>query len=176
MDHHWLNGHEFGQALGVDDGQGGLMCCSPWGRKELDMTEWRNWLNRDFQLKAGELNLIFCFRLFPSIYVSCSPKSITHFLKHNIWLTIWLSCYRVHFLASVSARWFNEMKFLSRECTFRWCVPFVHNMFHYVIYTKRNVFIPFYSFTSIPCAGDETMTQLNQADDNDALGDWGGIK
>ena len=39
MDYHRLNGHEFGQALGVDDGQGGLMCCSPWGRKESDMTE-----------------------------------------------------------------------------------------------------------------------------------------
>ena len=37
--HHWLNGHEFEQALGVDDGQGGLACCSPWGRKELDTTE-----------------------------------------------------------------------------------------------------------------------------------------
>ena len=29
--HHRLNGHEFEQALGVDDGQGGLACCSPWG-------------------------------------------------------------------------------------------------------------------------------------------------
>ena len=28
--HHWLNGHEFGQALGVDDTQEGLVCCSPW--------------------------------------------------------------------------------------------------------------------------------------------------
>ena len=25
------------------DGQGGLVCCSPWGRKELNMTEWLNW-------------------------------------------------------------------------------------------------------------------------------------
>jgi len=32
---------EFEQALGVGDGQGGLACCSPWGRKELDMTEQR---------------------------------------------------------------------------------------------------------------------------------------
>ena len=31
--HHRLNGHEFEQALGVGDGQGGLVCCSPWGRK-----------------------------------------------------------------------------------------------------------------------------------------------
>ena len=37
--HHRLNGHEFEQALGVGDGQGGLACHSPWGRKESDMTE-----------------------------------------------------------------------------------------------------------------------------------------
>ena len=37
--HHRLNGHEFEQALGIDDGQESLACYSPWGRKELDMTE-----------------------------------------------------------------------------------------------------------------------------------------
>ena len=34
------NGHEFEQAPGVGDGQGGLVCCSPWGPKESDTTEW----------------------------------------------------------------------------------------------------------------------------------------
>ena len=34
---HQLNGHEPEKALGVGYGQGGLACCSPWGRKELDM-------------------------------------------------------------------------------------------------------------------------------------------
>ena len=37
--HHQLDGHEFEQALGVGDGQGGLVCYSPWGLKESDMTE-----------------------------------------------------------------------------------------------------------------------------------------
>ena len=37
--HHRLNGHEFEQALGVGDGQGGLVCYDSWGRKESDMTE-----------------------------------------------------------------------------------------------------------------------------------------
>ena len=37
--HHRLNGHEFEQAPRVSDGQGGLECCHPWGRKESDMTE-----------------------------------------------------------------------------------------------------------------------------------------
>ena len=43
--HHQLNGHEFEQALGVGDGQGGLECCSPRGYKEWDGTERLNCLN-----------------------------------------------------------------------------------------------------------------------------------
>ena len=40
--HHRLNGHEFEQAPGDGEGQGSLACCSPWGRKESDMTEQLN--------------------------------------------------------------------------------------------------------------------------------------
>ena len=40
--HHRLNGHEFGWALGVGVGQGGLVCCDSWGRKESDTTELLN--------------------------------------------------------------------------------------------------------------------------------------
>ena len=47
--HHWLNGHESEYTPGVGDVQGGLVCCSPWGRKESGMTEWLN---------ATELNWI----------------------------------------------------------------------------------------------------------------------
>ena len=41
--HHRLNGLGFGWTLGVGDGQGGLACCSSWGRKESDTTERLNW-------------------------------------------------------------------------------------------------------------------------------------
>ena len=37
--HHRLNGHEFESTSGVGDGQGSLVCCSPWVGKELDPTE-----------------------------------------------------------------------------------------------------------------------------------------
>ena len=40
--HYLLNGHGFGWTSGVSDGQGGLACCSSWGRKELDLTELLN--------------------------------------------------------------------------------------------------------------------------------------
>ena len=46
--HHWLDGHDFEQALGVGDGQGSLVCCSPWGCKESDTTEWLNWTGWNF--------------------------------------------------------------------------------------------------------------------------------
>ena len=40
--HHRLNEHEFEQALGDCEEQGSLVCCSPWGHKESNMTEWLN--------------------------------------------------------------------------------------------------------------------------------------
>ena len=39
---HWFDGHEFEQALGDGKGQGSLACCSSWGRKQSDTTEWLN--------------------------------------------------------------------------------------------------------------------------------------
>ena len=47
--HHRLDGLELEQVLGVGDGQGGLVCCSPWDRKELDITE---------QLKNNPIGLL----------------------------------------------------------------------------------------------------------------------
>ena len=40
--HHRLSGHEFGQTPGDSEGQGSLACCSPWGLKDLDMSERMN--------------------------------------------------------------------------------------------------------------------------------------
>jgi len=58
--HHLLDGHEFEQALGVGDGQGSLVCYSPRGCKELDMTERLNWTDSLLQLqKTSILNVCF---------------------------------------------------------------------------------------------------------------------
>ena len=54
--HHRFNGHEFGWTPGVGDGQGGLVCCCPWVRKELDMTEWLNWTELNWS--SLSLNLV----------------------------------------------------------------------------------------------------------------------
>ena len=42
--HHRLDGREFEWTPGVGDGQGGLVCCDSWGRKDSDKTEWLNWI------------------------------------------------------------------------------------------------------------------------------------
>ena len=54
--HHQLDGHEFEQALEVGDGQGRLVCCSPWGSKELDITEWMNWTEMNLYYENMVLN------------------------------------------------------------------------------------------------------------------------
>ena len=48
--HHWLNGHKFEWTPGVGDERGGLVCCSPWAHKELDMTERLNWTDKLLKL------------------------------------------------------------------------------------------------------------------------------
>ena len=47
--HSWLNGHEFEQTPGKSKEQGSLVCCSPWGHKELDTAEWQNSNNKAVQ-------------------------------------------------------------------------------------------------------------------------------
>ena len=66
--HHRLDGHEFEQAPGVGDGQGGLACCSPWGRKEWDTTEWLNWTEESLQL----IHCYYCyFSCLIAVLCSC---------------------------------------------------------------------------------------------------------
>ena len=59
-EHHWLKGHGFGWTPGVGDGQGGLACCSPWGCKESDTTEWLNWTewNTSFLFHHNEIEIV----------------------------------------------------------------------------------------------------------------------
>ena len=62
--HHRLDGRGFGWTPGVGDGQGGLVCCDSWGRKELDTTEWTelNWMTTDVE---HHFNCLLTFCIFP---------------------------------------------------------------------------------------------------------------
>ena len=52
--HHRLNGHEFEQTPENSEGQGSLVCCSPWGCKQSDMTEQLNDNNLLFKGRRKE--------------------------------------------------------------------------------------------------------------------------
>ena len=55
--HHWLNGHEFEQAVEVGNGQGSLACCSLWGGQESGITKW---LNNSRMDQLGCVPCLFC--------------------------------------------------------------------------------------------------------------------
>ena len=61
--HHWYNGHEFEQTARDNEIQGNLECCSPWGQKELNRTEW---LNKNSDLYE---NISLCTLIAYSFYV-----------------------------------------------------------------------------------------------------------
>ena len=54
--HHRLDGHEFEQALKDGVGQGSLLCCSPWGHKELDLTEQLTLSHGDIQFSHSVMS------------------------------------------------------------------------------------------------------------------------
>ena len=63
--HHRRNGRESEQSLGVGDGQASLVCCSPWGCKELDTTERLDWTEearRIFWIYKDEYNMAPVFK------------------------------------------------------------------------------------------------------------------
>ena len=55
--HHCCNEHELGQTLGDGEGQGGLACCSPWGHKEVDMTEQLKNNKNNFPFNITEIHM-----------------------------------------------------------------------------------------------------------------------
>ena len=97
--HHQLDGHEFEQALGIGDGQGSLVCCSPWDYKKLDTTKRLNWkehkpgfsepkttnqddveLNKSISMERGNQTK-YC--LLPSEYTFISNINNSHNNNNN---------------------------------------------------------------------------------------------
>ena len=108
--HHWFNGHEFEQALGVGDRQGGLACCSPWGHKESDMTERLNWLTRLTLNSAGALQLYFLCSKSDSSVHSC--RTISKMFTF-IFLTWNWGLHVLHWVAG-KTEWAESQKVFSR--------------------------------------------------------------
>ena len=87
--HHWLDAHELQQALGVGNGQGSLVCCSPWIRKGSDTIEWLNWT--ELMFTAWWYSSFFFFfdddivliPLFRSKLRSSKPSTIKHLAGYS---------------------------------------------------------------------------------------------
>ena len=80
--HHRLDGHEFEWTPGVGDGQGGLVCCDSWGRKESDTTERLYWTELYFKSRSLILVLnlmedIEQLRLSDHLLVKCISLHLT---------------------------------------------------------------------------------------------------
>ena len=87
--HHWLNGYEFEQPPGDGTGQGSLACCSPWGHKESDMTEW---LNSNNKLQSTGYNLEL--KLTSEIFVEVKSCSVVP-LSTGIWCYLWIESIKI---------------------------------------------------------------------------------
>ena len=76
--HHRLNAHGFWWTLGVGNGQRGPLCCSPWGCKESDQTEWLNWteLNhkQSLQIWINWCLILLRFLSLPWLILQCRDQ------------------------------------------------------------------------------------------------------
>ena len=68
-----IDGHEFEQAPGISDGQGGLVCCSPWDHKESDTTEQLNWTELS-PFRRGDLFQVRNVKPRACFFKFCSPE------------------------------------------------------------------------------------------------------
>ena len=88
--HHWLNGHEFGWTPGIGDGQGGLACCSSWGRRvRHDWATELNWgvrVAKDVRKLERERRIFQSVIRFPLISFENSNKVLNYILKTFFWL------------------------------------------------------------------------------------------
>ena len=98
--HHRLHGHEFEQALGVGDGQGGLACRSPWGHKESDKTQWLN-NNTAHRAESCRSNRQRQTQQRNSLLKSPAPAGVIFFLRITSTSSLWL---RKFFSSAVRSR------------------------------------------------------------------------
>ena len=110
--HHWLNGHEFEQAQGVGDGQGGLACCYSWSRKKSDTTEQLSWteLKGFFEsVWQSQMSLLSTIMIFLGLLARQFPF---------LWMVLTINFSFSSFLLFISL----SLSLLSRDSSFPWRV------------------------------------------------------
>ena len=95
--HHWLDGHEFEQAPGVGDGQGGLACCSPWvAKSQTGLSDWAE-LNGPWGHYVNEINQTgkgkYCIMSFICAVLAAPPVPSSFRgqvgCKREGWVCVW---------------------------------------------------------------------------------------
>ena len=93
--HRRLDGHEFEQALGVGDGQGILVCCSPWGRKKSDTTKRLNWTELiPKNVSMGRLLSLEGYLVWCGLPMMWSGRDHPQYVREHVvptWQLVW-SC------------------------------------------------------------------------------------
>ena len=84
--HHQLNEYEFEQALGVGDGQGSLVSCSPWGCKESDTTEW---LTHSLHFLIFYIYFWYCIQW---LSIMCSVSSVQSLSRVQLFVKDSVDC------------------------------------------------------------------------------------
>ena len=83
--------------LGVGGGQGGLVCCSPWGCKESDMTEWLNWIKLNYLLEFAWTHVHCVGDAFQPSHPLLPPSPpVLNLSQHqglSQWLGSWVQCF-----------------------------------------------------------------------------------
>ena len=116
--HHSCNEHELEQTLGDGEGQGGLVCCSPWGHEESNMTEWLNDNNNSstYKLNKQDDNIQPSHTPFPNLNQLVVPHPVLtiaswsayRFLRRQVsWSEIPISLRMFH-----SLLWSTQLKSL----------------------------------------------------------------
>ena len=124
--HHRHHGHKFEQAPGVGERQGSLACCSPWGHKELDMTEW---LNKKY---LGMLSIFSCV-YWPFAFL------------------LWRNVYLGHLLIfQLSCLFFYCSWAVWGVCVFWKLIPFSHTVCKYLLPFCKLSFILFMVSFAVP--------------------------
>ena len=82
--HHWLDGCESEWTPGVGKGQRGLACCDPWGRRELDTTEWLNWTELNIMFLVTFMSMYILWQCHLNIYVTILLVAIKWLIYSSI--------------------------------------------------------------------------------------------
>ena len=132
--HHQLNGHEFEKTPGVGDGQGSLVCCSPWGLKESDTTE--DWTELNLPLST----LLTALPCHCSSQASHAPISVCLLQVPSIWNVLLTSRkYPTVLRSLLKCHLMQTFQVLLKYSPFTYFIEFII-MWHYIIYLHVHLF------------------------------------